>query len=88
MVFRPNIGGWHCFFHMKLFFLLKAGCFVSWIGIWLFCFEFLVFSQDISTMEKDPTKVFSVQHRGQILDVRRGESFMWSKTEYHGLTRG
>jgi predicted secreted protein len=56
--------------------VIKVGGFIAWMGIWLFCFGFLAFSQEISTVEKDPSKVFSVQHRGQILDVRPGESFM------------
>ena len=40
------------------------------------CFQFSVLSQASSIVEKDSTKVFSVQHRGQVLYIRPGEFFV------------
>ena len=61
---------------MKLSYLIKSGCIIYWIGILLLCLQCLAFSQEITTVEKNPTKVFSVEDQGQILSLTTGESFM------------
>ena len=61
---------------MRLFSLVKLGGIICWMGITLLRLDFLGFSQEVTTVEKDPAKVFSGQDQGHILGVRPGESFM------------
>ena len=63
-------------FQMKLFYLINLGRISYWIGIFLLCLQFLAFSQEVTTAEKNPTKVFSVEDQGQVLSLTTGESFM------------
>lgn len=54
--------------------LIKAGFFTFVIGITLTCT--LVYRDKVLSMDKRPIKVLTVQHKGQVLDLNPGESFL------------
>lgn len=53
---------------------MKVSFFIFWTGIMFL--SSLVFCDKILAMERRSMKIFSVQHKGQILEVKPGESFM------------